>query len=104
MSSFLVTVLYPSAPNAKFDMEYYNAKHIPLTSAKWSKFGLKKYYVADLRGAPGPYSVQCTLVWDGEPSNLEKALAESGPEVMGDVANFSSEQPILLTGGIVNSN
>lgn len=103
MSQILVSVLYPSAPNAKFDLEYYNTKHMPLVTEKWGKFGLKQYYVADLRGAPGPYSIQCTMVWDGTLEDFQKAAKEEGAQVMGDVVNFSSEQPILLSGGVVKA-
>ncbi|ROV99553.1 hypothetical protein VMCG_06356 [Cytospora schulzeri] len=104
MSSILVSVLYPSAPNATFDMEYYQTKHMPLVSAKWANFGLKQYFVADLRAAPGPYSIQTTMVWEGTLENFQKAVAETGAEVMGDVANFSSEKPTLLTGTVLMSN
>lgn len=104
MSGFVVSVLYPSVPDAEFNMEYYNAKHIPLVSERWAKYGLKKYVVADLTASKGPYSYQCTLVFDGPIENFQKAVDETGPEVMGDVKNFSSIEPILLTGALVNSN
>ena len=84
-------------------MEYYNAKHMPLVAEKWGVYGLKQYYVADLRGAPGPYTVQCTMVWDGGIEDFQRAVKEKGPEVMGDVTKFSSEQPTLLTGGVVKT-
>lgn len=104
MPSILVSVLYPRVENAKFDIEYYNTKHLPLVSARWAKFGLKDFNFADLRATPGPYSFQCTMTWEGTLDNFNQAVAETGPEVMGDVANFSSEQPVLVTGPILNAN
>ncbi|KUI68406.1 hypothetical protein VM1G_03737 [Cytospora mali] len=103
MSGALVTVLYPSALNAKFDLEYYKTKHMPLVVSKWGKYGLKKYYVADLRGAPGPYIIQCTMVFDSGIESFQAAAKEEGEEVMGDLVNFSSEQPIILSGGVVHA-
>lgn len=101
-----VTVLYPAKEGAKFDMDYYLKSHMPLVGKKWGPFGLKQYYVADLRHTDQPYSVQATLIWDHADGGLQgfKAGGEAhGPEIMGDVVNFSSEQPILLTGGVVGT-
>lgn len=101
-----VTVLYPAKEGAKFDMDYYLNKHMPLVAEKWTSFGLKSYYVTDLRNTEQPYSVQATLIWDHADGGLQgfKAAADAhGPEVMGDIVNFSSEQPVLLTGGVVAS-
>lgn len=98
-----VTVLYPA--NAKFDMDYYLKKHMPLVSDRWGSFGLKAWYITDLRSVPDQqYSVQATLVWDAPEGGLEgfkKGAEAHGPEVMGDVANFSSEAPTIIQGGVV---
>lgn len=100
-----VTILYPVKEGYTFDMDYYLKKHMPLVAEKWGPFGLKQYYVTDLRDTQQPYSVQATLIWEHADGGLAgfKAGGEAhGPEVMGDVANFSSEQPILLTGGMLD--
>lgn len=98
-----VTVLYPAS--TKFDMDYYLKTHMPLVSERWGSFGLKAWYVSDLRGVPDQlYSVQATLVWDAPEGGLEgfkKAGEAHGPEVMGDVKNFSTEAPIIVSGGVV---
>ncbi|KAK7741732.1 hypothetical protein SLS53_004795 [Cytospora paraplurivora] len=99
----LVTILYPSVEGATFDLEYYNNKHLPLVAEKWGKHGLTSYYVADLRGAPGPYSIQSTIIWEGSIETFQRAATEDGAEVHADVANFSSEKPIALVGPVVKS-
>lgn len=103
-----VTVLYPAKEGYKFDMDYYLKTHMPLVAKLWTPFGLKHYYISDLRQSAQPYTVQATLVWDrAEPGPLEgfKAAVDAhGKEVMGDIVNFSSEQPVIVTGGIVASS
>lgn len=97
-----VTVLYPTKEGATFDMDYYLQKHMPLVQARWGPFGLSQWLVTDLRQTAGsPYAVQATLVWDTGLEGFKKAGEEHGPEVMGDVPKFSSEQPIMLTGVVV---
>lgn len=100
-----VTVLYPANEGYKFDMDYYLKTHMPLVAKRWGPMGLKQYYVSDLRDTKQPYSVQATLVWEHADGGLAafKAGGDAhGPEIMGDITNFSSEQPILLTGGIID--
>ncbi|KAJ4422190.1 hypothetical protein N0V82_003160 [Gnomoniopsis sp. IMI 355080] len=98
--SLTVTVLYPAKEGAKFDMDYYLKSHMPLVSKRWGPHGLKQWYVTDLRPSQGPYSVQATLIWETGLDGFQKANDEHGAEVMGDVVNFSSEQPVVAVGGI----
>lgn len=101
--SLSVTVLYPAKEGAKFDMDYYLKSHMPLVSQRWGPHGLKQWYVSDLRESKGTYSVQATLIWESGLDGFQKANAEHGAEVMGDVANFSSEHPVIAVGGIVGT-
>lgn len=101
-----VTVLYPAKEGATFNMDYYLSTHMPLVSKLWSSFGLKHYYITDLRHSEQPYTIQATLVWESAEGGLEgfkAAVAAHAPEVMGDIANFSSEQPTIVTGSVVAS-
>lgn len=101
MAPATVTVLYPAQEGYTFDMDYYLKKHMPLVTEKWGSFGLKSYYVTDLRSEKQDYTVQATMIWE----NLEgfaKAGEAHGPEVMGDVKNFSNVQPIVIRGAVVD--
>lgn len=92
------TVLYPARDGAKFDLDYYEATHIPLVKDAFSATGLEHVQVlkglAAPGGGPAPYVAMVNLTFrDAE------ALAASlgGPraaEVMGDVANFTDIQPV----------
>lgn len=99
--STTVTVLYPAKEGATFDMDYYLQKHMPLVTARWGPAGLSQWYVTDLRKTEQPYSVQATLIWDTGLDGFKKAAEEHGAEVFADVANFSSEQPVVLQGGVL---
>ncbi|CBX95231.1 hypothetical protein IAQ61_004055 [Plenodomus lingam] len=100
MSGAIVVVAYPRTDKSTFNKDYYISTHIPLVEKTWKPFGLKSWTVGELT-ADGPYSF--TVVFEFE--SLEafgKAIQDPGTKaVMEDVANFSSEQPVLLRGGVI---
>lgn len=104
MPSALVSVIYPNEPDTKFDLDYYNTKHIGLVTEKWTKYGLQQYWVADLRPSGGPYAIQTTMLWESLESFQKAAAAEESAAVFADVPNFTNSKPVLLSGGVVKSN
>jgi len=100
-----ITVLYPNASDATFNMEYYLSKHMPLVQEKFGSFNFKGYSVCKIKGIPqpdktmdpGPYSVQALLNFDSL-QDFQAALAAEAATVMGDVPNFTNQQPTLLVG------
>ncbi|CCD52961.1 hypothetical protein ACHAPC_006702 [Botrytis cinerea] len=97
--SVIVTVMYPKTETSTFDMDYYMKTHMPLVQEKWGSHGLKNWTVTKLDESGG-YSVQA-LLWFESKEAWAKAGAAEGPTIMGDVPNFSSEQPLLVFGGEV---
>lgn len=95
-----VTVLYPRKDGAKFDMDYYLATHMPLVAKHWNKYGLKSYAVTQLSG-DAPYSVSAVMEWESSEAFGNATKDEGTKEIMGDVANFSSESPVLIAGDVV---
>jgi uncharacterized protein (TIGR02118 family) len=94
-----VIVLYPRKEGSTFDLDYYHATHMPLVTKHWKKHGLKSFTVTKL-GDENPYSVSATMDWESSES-IGKALADPETKaVMEDIKNFSSEQPILLSGEV----
>ena len=92
------TVLYPAVDGAKFDLDYYEATHIPLAKAAFKDTGLESVQVlkgvAAPGGGPAPY-VAIALLTFRDAAALQASLAgPRGPEVMADVANFTEIQPI----------
>ncbi|KAG8166355.1 hypothetical protein KVR01_002044 [Diaporthe batatas] len=104
MPSALVSVVYPNEPDTKFDLDYYKSEHISLVNAKWTKYGLQQYWVADLRSSGGPYAIQTTMLWDSLESFQKAAGAEESAAVFADVPNFTNSKPAILSGPIVKSS
>ena len=99
----VVSVMYPATAGAKFDMDYYREKHMPLVGSRWNGRGLREVKVLHGVGAPGgapAYSVIALLTFDSA-ADFEQAVARDGAEIMGDVANFSSVQPLIQVSEIV---
>ena len=100
----IITVLYPSAPGAKFDMDYYLTKHMPMVQETWGGAGLTSYQVikghpaAD--GAAPPFHVISTLNFTSAEA-FGAAVAASGAKVMGDVPNFTDISPALQVSEVV---
>jgi uncharacterized protein (TIGR02118 family) len=93
--------MYPRKDGATFNMDYYLSTHMPLVAKHWKKYGLKSYAVTQL-SPDAPYSVSAVMEWEKSSEAFGKALKDDGTkEIMGDVANFSSEAPVLIAGDVV---
>ncbi|KAF9699471.1 hypothetical protein EKO04_002338 [Ascochyta lentis] len=94
-----VIVLYPRKDGAKFDLDYYHSSHMPLVKSKWGSLGLKSFSVVQL-SPDNQYSIAATLEFESQES-VGKAMADPGAkEVMDDIVNFSSEQPVIVAGNV----
>ena len=77
-------VLYPEEDGAKFDMEYYLRKHLPLAMAQWGPYGLQSYEVTKFEALPGqklPYSAVCVMKWDNA-EGAGKAMQGPGAKIV----------------------
>ena len=94
---FSATVLYPKTSDSHFDLDYYLNLHTPLVREVLKSAGLVG---VDLRSglagaAPDTlpsYAMICNLSF-GTIEELQNALAEHGPELMGDIPNFTDVVP-----------
>jgi uncharacterized protein (TIGR02118 family) len=100
MSGAQVIVMYPRKDGAKFDKQYYLSTHMPLVAKHWKKHGLKSYAVSELN-ADGPYSYSVVMEFESYEGFKAAGADPNTKEVMDDVANFSSEAPTLVHGGVV---
>jgi uncharacterized protein (TIGR02118 family) len=99
-----VSVLYPSAPGAKFDHAYYRDKHMPMVKAR---MGDKlDHYTVDMGlaggtpGAPAPFLAGGHLYC----ATVEDFQAGFGPhmaEIMGDIPNYTDTTPIVQISEVV---
>lgn len=94
MTTFVVT--YPVHDGAKFDADYYVAKHIPLVREKWTQYGLTGA-TALIPDQPGqPYAAVALLEFsDG--AALDRSLASpEAADVFGDVPAFTDIAPVAV--------
>ena len=93
-----VSVFYPATQGARFDQAYYLSQHIPLVTRRFGS-ALKSYQI-DIGlagGAPGsepPYVAIANFTFD----SVEAFQAAFGPhaqEIMGDIPNYTSIQPVI---------
>jgi uncharacterized protein (TIGR02118 family) len=93
-----VSVLYPNKPGAKFDMEYYCAKHMPMVQQKLGaackSVAVEEGIAGAAPGAPAAFIAMGHLYCD----SVEAFLAAFGPhaqEIMGDIPNYTDIEPTL---------
>jgi uncharacterized protein (TIGR02118 family) len=93
----ILTVLYPSRPEARFDYDYYLARHTPLVREVWSPDEVTVYRgVVGVGGAEAPFRLVAHIRFASAEA-LEAALAgERAGEVFADVAAFTDIEPVAL--------
>lgn len=86
-----VSVLYPNADGATFDMDYYCVTHMPL---------VQKVIGATLKGlsadlgvsGQGPYIAMGHLLFESVEA-FQTCLATHGPTLLADIPNYTNTQP-----------
>jgi uncharacterized protein (TIGR02118 family) len=91
-----VTILYPTAEGASFDLDYYCKSHMPLLAEALGDhckgWGVDKV-------VSGPYeAIGWALVDDTD--NFKAAMKARGAVIMADVANYTTIQPTLVIGEV----
>ena len=94
----VVSVMYPATADARFDMKYYREKHVPMVGERWRTMGLQDAKilqgVSAADGGAATYSVIAMLTFESADA-LQKAMAQHGKEIVGDIANFTNVTPII---------
>jgi uncharacterized protein (TIGR02118 family) len=99
-----LTVMYPDAEDAYFDMDYYLNKHIAMVKEVCGD-AVKECSVEQGLGglgpgAPAPYRVIARICLDSV-EDLEKYVAPHDPEFIADVPNFTNIIPIIQINEVV---
>lgn len=91
-----LSVLYPATEGATFDHDYYANSHVPLAVKTWGLEG------AEIdKGVNGPYVAAVHFTFDSLDA-MGAAMGVPGTaEVMADVANYTTIQPVMQTSEIV---
>jgi uncharacterized protein (TIGR02118 family) len=93
-----VSVLYPNRPGAKFDMDYYCTKHMPMVQ---QKLGAACKRVAVEQGigggaseAPAAFIAMGHLYCDSVEA-FQSAFGPHVQEIMGDIPNYTDIEPTI---------
>ncbi len=92
-----VTVSYPNAPAARFDLDYYLATHMPLVDQRMKPHGLRSWSVTKgigggAPGSPAPFLMTATMDFDSI-DQVQAGMGAEGPTLMADLPNFTNIQP-----------
>lgn len=102
-----VSVMYPHAPGARFDHDYYRDTHMSLLKARMGEHC--RYYTIDrglAGGAPGstPAFVAMCHVYCDSAEAFQAGFGPHAAEIMADVLNYTDLQPTLQISDIVRGH
>jgi uncharacterized protein (TIGR02118 family) len=93
-----VTVLYPNAPDAKFDMKYYVTRHMPMVRDKCAPechgIAAESGLAGFAPGSQAPYIAIGYLTFDSEAA-FRKAFGAHEAEILADVPKYTNTSPII---------
>jgi len=92
-----ISVLYANASGKKFDHDYYAQRHMPMVMDRCKGSGLMRYEIdkglaGGAPGSPAPFVCIGRLYFDAV-EGFQKAMGAHGPEIMGDVRNYTDIEP-----------
>ena len=94
----VISALYPNEPGSTFNYDYYMHNHVPFERERWRFMGLEDQRqmrgVSSLDGSPAPYQVIALLTFRSL-ENFQNAVQAHGQEILDDIPNFTSVQPIV---------
>ena len=93
-----VTVLYPASEDAKFDVDYYLAKHVSLVKERFGELcnrievnlGLNH----PITGSEPVYVAIAHMYFDS-PEHFQAAFGPHADEIMADISNYTNIKPIV---------
>ena len=93
-----VTVLYPNAPDARFDMKYYVTHHLPMVRDKCApeclSIAAETGLAGGTPGAPAPYIAVGHLTFKSVAA-FQQSFGPSAAEILADVPNYTNATPII---------
>ena len=94
----VVSVLYPSDPESKFDLAYYQSSHLPLCRDLLAPMGMQSLtFYRPIATDPGA-AFQLAELRFTDLKTANAALAAHGPRTQADIPNFTDVKPIILIG------
>jgi len=99
-----VSVFYPNGPEAKFDMEYYCARHIPmvqrLLGPALKGIAVEKGLAGATPGAMPSFVAMGHLVFESVEA-FQNSFGVHTAEIVGDVPNYTNCEPVIQVSEIM---
>jgi len=93
-----VTILYPNAPNATFDMKYYVNHHLPMVRDRCAPechaIAAESGLAGFAAGSPAPYIAVGYLTFDSEAA-FRKAFGAHEAEILADIPKYTNTSPVI---------
>src|ERR1043166_5996110 len=93
-----VTILYPNAPDARFDMKYYVTHHMPMVREKCGpecrSIAAESGVAGGEPGSQAPYIAVGHLTFDPGAA-FQKAVGPQAPEILAAIPNTPNPNPPL---------
>ncbi len=93
-----VSVLYPNTDECRFDMDYYQATHIPLVESKLGaacrRIEVEQGVSSAAPDSKPPYVAAGHMFFDSLEA-YQEAFAPHAEAIMGDIANYTNVEPVV---------
>jgi uncharacterized protein (TIGR02118 family) len=93
-----VTVLYPNAPDAKFDMKYYVTHHMPMVRDKCGpacrSIAAEGGVASGDPATPAPYIAVGHLTFDSVAA-FQGSFGPHAGAILADIPNYTNTKPII---------
>jgi uncharacterized protein (TIGR02118 family) len=101
-----ITILYPAQPDARFDFDYYRARHAPLLLARLGPFGITRSEIdrgiADGAGVEPEYFAVAHL-HARDLAGFHAGLQAHRAELVADIPNFTNLTPVLQVSEVLDA-
>ena len=99
-----VSVMYPHAPGARFDHDYYRDRHMPmvkrLMGAHLRRYTIDRGLAGGDPGAPPTYAAACHLYCDSVQA-FQDGFGPHAAEILGDVPSYTDIKPVMQISEVV---
>ena len=93
-----VSVLYPNASDARFDMTYYLDRHMPmvrdLLGSALKGMNVDQGLAGGQPGAPAPFVAAAHLLFDSV-EEFQAVFGQHGDTILTDIPNYTNTQPTV---------
>ena len=99
-----VSIMYPYAEGKTFNMEYYEAKHMPMVAgflgSNLVKYTIEKGVASGIPNQPLPYMAIGTF-YVKSLSEYQAAIGPNRDAIRADFANYTNIAPVILVSEVV---